>query len=734
MASRKSSLNQYTVPDGVPGPLSRGEPRRLGAVEPGNTEPWTRREYNDTNRTGDLDRDRDGDQDNDDAGQDTVGMSRSANLQAYEDVAEGDAVRDDGTDTEVEEDAPSSGEATPREDTLEAAEASTGAVTPNERPSSRCSEEGGGRSTPKPDDGIIHEVCDLVLQQAFGIQLHDVALAGSVSAAYESVSYCLDELSRIVLNSGLSNSGIVISESTWGRKGSSAVPIWPAGGVADSVGAGGGNGGGQGNGGGSRKRSNGGHDGAGGDGSPGGGKRQKVLPTHQQPPDMHFSCPFRKRNPVRFNVRDFQSCAVQSFPDIPQLKRAMGTQKALDEHISVGRDQICDPQKVPSSADPEDGITSGIEEALNGRKADSKIDGWQSLWNRLFPGDAEIPKSDFVPPTELDEVYAEFNTDYWTRQLRQRIQGVSGPASNAESLLGVFNTHIDSVFEACRLKNGGTASSRRQLRLQTTRQMTGRRSSVRLAPGRQGSGRSDSSISSPVATPNSASMLGNLEKALMAEPQPQMPYSRPTSSHSDIGVNVVGGVMMSFMPSGNANASQGGGQYVTVPPPTQIHVGFGSQDQNTTTGTLGGQLGQRPRLLPADSGLALNTTFPDQRAADFSPVASFGPQNAYTNLNFGQSMPDLCLRPLPPGVHGVQAQAVRNEEMQQDVKLQHHNTPSLQFFQAAALLHVSLELFGWWFWLPRLRSGVTTCLQAGVGARGGTAWGFLQLARREDSE
>ena len=71
----------------------------------------------------------------------------------------------------------------------------------------------------------------------------------------------------------------------------------------------------------------------------------------------------------------------------------MGTQKALDEHISVGRDQICDPQKVPSSADPEDGITSGIEEALNGRKADSKIDGWQSLWSRLFPGDAEIPES-----------------------------------------------------------------------------------------------------------------------------------------------------------------------------------------------------------------------------------------------------------------------------------------------------------------------------------------------------
>lgn len=70
----------------------------------------------------------------------------------------------------------------------------------------------------------------------------------------------------------------------------------------------------------------------------------------------------------------------------------MGSQKALDEHISVGRDLICDPQAVPSSANPEDGITAGLEEALNGRKAGSKIDSWESLWNLLFPKDHEIPE------------------------------------------------------------------------------------------------------------------------------------------------------------------------------------------------------------------------------------------------------------------------------------------------------------------------------------------------------
>jgi hypothetical protein len=169
---------------------------------------------------------------------------------------------------------------------------------------------------------MIQEVCEQILQQAFGVQFHDLALAGALPAAYESVSYCLAELSHIVLDSGLGDTGIVISESTRGRTGSSAVPIWPAGGVASSVGSGsGGSSQGQGNGGGGRKRSNGAESGDGaGDGSPGGGKRQKIWATSQPSADMHFSCPFRKRNPVRFNVRDFQSCAVQSFPDFSQLK------------------------------------------------------------------------------------------------------------------------------------------------------------------------------------------------------------------------------------------------------------------------------------------------------------------------------------------------------------------------------------------------------------------------------
>jgi len=50
----------------------------------------------------------------------------------------------------------------------------------------------------------------------------------------------------------------------------------------------------------------------------GGGHGGKRLRTGDD--DQRLSCPFRKRNPVKFNVRDHQNCAVQSFPDLSQLK------------------------------------------------------------------------------------------------------------------------------------------------------------------------------------------------------------------------------------------------------------------------------------------------------------------------------------------------------------------------------------------------------------------------------
>jgi hypothetical protein len=233
-------------------------------------------------------------------------------------------------DANSDDDAPTPGQNFPEESLTDAEEGLEGGETfdgrrgssSDEGPGSWDEDEDEGPAAFTPDDSIIYDVCEQVLQQAFGVQLHEVALAGAMPAAYESVSYFLDELSHIILNSGLTHSGIVIHESARGGLGSNDVLTWGAavGGAAGSVGAGSGRGGGSG-----RKRSSRGHDGAdsgdgAGGGSPGGGKRQKVSPTESQSTKMHFACPFRKRNPLRFNVRDFKGCATQGYPDISQVK------------------------------------------------------------------------------------------------------------------------------------------------------------------------------------------------------------------------------------------------------------------------------------------------------------------------------------------------------------------------------------------------------------------------------
>ncbi|KAK4239212.1 hypothetical protein C8A03DRAFT_14378 [Achaetomium macrosporum] len=578
------------------------------------------------------------------------------------------------------DDVPTSEQATPEAVIPRTPEPPAGAP---EQPSSSSSEasdlcdddgdhEDDGQSTPKPDDSMIHEVCNQVLQRAFGIQLRDLVFVGAGSAAYESVSYCLDELSQIVLNSGVRNAGIVTSQATRGGTGSATTPIRPAGGDSNNAGTGGGTGGASSNGGGGRKRFNDGHDGAGpgggaGGDSPGGGKRLKVSP--QDPPDeqldsVRYSCPFRKRNPVRFNVRDFQSCAVQSFPDIPQLKQDMGSKTALDEHLAVDKDQICNFQQAPSRADPEDGITTPIEENLNERKAEIKIHSWESLWHLLFPQDQEVPnRSDFIPPTELDEVHAQFNSQHCIAQLRQRIQEGLGPATNIDHMFTIFQNHIESVFKACRLKTGGAAGSRRRIRPQTPREVTSRQSSMRPSPAchrRQGSGFSDSNISSPlVATPQSASVLGNPEPLLTAEPQPHMPYVPSINGYASSTAAGVGGLTTTSLLPGWIPTNNQGSRPVTMPPPPHIPLGFNSQ-----VDALKHQLGQATGLLPVNPGPDLiSSVFSDPPAGNLSPnvpqVPAFGSHNGWDPMpGFGQQrMPDLHLQ-VPPlsGVQMVQGQ------------------------------------------------------------------------------
>jgi hypothetical protein len=47
---------------------------------------------------------------------------------------------------------------------------------------------------------------------------------------------------------------------------------------------------------------------------------KRVRPNPKEDENLRLSCPFRKRNPHRFNVRDHHSCAMTYFPKFAELR------------------------------------------------------------------------------------------------------------------------------------------------------------------------------------------------------------------------------------------------------------------------------------------------------------------------------------------------------------------------------------------------------------------------------
>lgn len=71
----------------------------------------------------------------------------------------------------------------------------------------------------------------------------------------------------------------------------------------------------------------------------------------------------------------------------------MRNKEGVDNHLAVPKESICTPREAPPVQNPEDGITSRIEDVLNGRKLNTKVDTWEGLWPTLFPDDDKIPDS-----------------------------------------------------------------------------------------------------------------------------------------------------------------------------------------------------------------------------------------------------------------------------------------------------------------------------------------------------
>ena len=176
---------------------------------------------------------------------------------------------------------------------------------------------------PDHDTGYVDSICDLILQQTYGLRLQDLARPQD---AWATVNYFLQELSHIVETraSGPRETPAPCGQRLGYGEGSSGhQQYWNPNGNSDDQ-----------NGDGNARKRDWGDDrhpnekgpgrggapggGNGGNGGATGGKRPRLETPN--PPSIAYSCPYRKWKPLSFNIRTHTTCATQSFPDISQVK------------------------------------------------------------------------------------------------------------------------------------------------------------------------------------------------------------------------------------------------------------------------------------------------------------------------------------------------------------------------------------------------------------------------------
>ncbi|KAK1759868.1 hypothetical protein QBC47DRAFT_373212 [Echria macrotheca] len=202
--------------------------------------------------------------------------------------------------------------------------------------------------------------------------------------------------------------------------------------------------------------------------------RQDGGAAPQDPSPLLYPCPFRKRNPVRFNLRDHETCARAQFPSTAELRRHIITQHnrsshhcprcgvffesqlILTKHLVVSKDEMCELDVSQMAGDLEDGISRQVEGVLTACPGES--DSWGRIWKLLFPVDKEIPEPDFYPLVELAEVEQALDDGQSTlkNSLHEKIRMLLPETiddSYCTFLTGqlelVFETHVANTMRQC---------------------------------------------------------------------------------------------------------------------------------------------------------------------------------------------------------------------------------------------------------------------------------------------
>ncbi|KAK2006215.1 hypothetical protein LZ32DRAFT_663814 [Colletotrichum eremochloae] len=200
-------------------------------------------------------------------------------------------------------------------------------------------------------------------------------------------------------------------------------------------------------------------------------------------------CPYRLRNPTRFNVTDKWQCATGKWKSVDELQahivkehkhsgnaqlfqcprcdKGFPDPAAFRDHLMLPKDKMCDPRSEDSSAggDVEDGLTAARARDLCDKVKNETLRSWDDLWRWLFPMDKVAPRPVILPAVELpqveQEVFTSSNMSSLKASLEERLRLLALQSANDDSfsaqipvitgsLALVVEAHLRSVFIACR--------------------------------------------------------------------------------------------------------------------------------------------------------------------------------------------------------------------------------------------------------------------------------------------
>ncbi|KAF4333923.1 hypothetical protein FBEOM_12255 [Fusarium beomiforme] len=193
---------------------------------------------------------------------------------------------------------------------------------------------------------------------------------------------------------------------------------------------------------------------------------KRARPNPREDENLRLSCPFRKRNPHRFNVRDHHSCAMTYFPKFAELRqhivkqhkrddpsafvcdrcsRDFPTRKELRDHQRLPKEYMCDI----ADADAESGIDPQTATKLLSRKRASGTSPevqWKEIWNIVFPDDddSDVRPYEYTPVIEHFEVEAKYREAF--DQLKYSLlDKISNPATLETLSTKFYQCFIETV-------------------------------------------------------------------------------------------------------------------------------------------------------------------------------------------------------------------------------------------------------------------------------------------------